>query len=348
MSTLARRKRNHIASVKDERGVWLTDEREVMEHFRSGFVSLYTTSFQETSWFPRHDVRGQVHLPEEAKDFIGAMVTLKEIKDALWSMKPYKALGPDGLHAGFFQHFWLVVGDSVVEEVWRVFIERKVLEYLNRTLIVLIPKIQGPVTIGNYRPISLRKTIYKIISKVIVARLRPHLEYLVSPYQTAFVLGRRGADNVIIVQELIHSIGRAKGSKGYMAIKIDLEKAYDKIEWSFIREMLVFFNFTTNLIELIMSCVSSVLTSLLFNGSCLDSFCPSRGIRQGDPLSPYLFILCMEFLGHLIEEKCDAKLWTLVKASRSGPAFSHLFFADELVLFANADQDNCHTIKAML
>lgn len=105
-----------------------------------------------------------------------------------------------------------------MEEVQRVFIERKVPVYLNETLIVLIPKIQGPETIGNYKPISLCNIIYKIISKVIEARLRPHLEYLVSPYQTAFVTGRRGIDNVIIVQELIHSIGRPKGSKGYMAI----------------------------------------------------------------------------------------------------------------------------------
>ena len=86
-------------------------------------------------------------------------------------------------------------------------------------------------------------------------------------------------DNVIIVQELIHTIGRAKGRKGYMAIKIDLEKAYDRIEWSFIREILFMFNFPKKLIELIMSCVSSVSTSLLFNGGYLESFCPSRGIR---------------------------------------------------------------------
>lgn len=236
------------------------------------------------------------------------MVILEEIKDALWAMKPYKASGSDGLHAGFFQRFWLVVGDSVKEEVRRAFIERKVPEYLNKTLIVLIPKIQGPKTMGNYRPISLCNTIYKIISKVIVARIRPHLEQLVSPYQTAFVPSRRGANNVIIVQELVHTIRRIKGNKGFMAIKIDLEKAYDKIEWSFIREMLLKFNFPVNLIDLIMSCVSSMSTSLLFNGGCLNSFCPTRGIRQGDPLSPYLFILCMDFLGHLILEKCDTNL----------------------------------------
>ena len=241
-----------------------------------------------------------------------------------------------------------MVGGSVLEEIRKVFRDRKVLEYLKRTHIVLIPKVQGPETIGNYCPISLCNTIYKIISKVIIAQIRPHLEYLVSPYQTAFVPSRGRADNVIIVQELIHSIGRAKGRKGYMAIKIDLEKTYSKIDWSFIREMLIFFNFPASFIDIIISCASSVLTSLLFNGGYLDSFCPSRGIRQGDPLSPYLFILCMKFLGHLIEEKCEAKLWNLVRASRSGPFFWDLFSVDDLVLFASADQDNCNTIKELL
>ena len=139
-----------------------------------------------------------------------------------------------------------------------------------------------------------------------------------------------------------------KGSKGTMAIKIDLEKAYDIIEWSFIREMLTNYNFPTNLIDLIMSCVSSVSSSLLFNGGRLEPFTPSRGIRQGDPLSLYLFILCMEYLCHLIEEKCTTKAWKPVKASRSGPTFSHLFFADDLVLFATANVDNCSTINSVL
>ena len=133
-----------------------------------------------------------------------------------------------------------------------------------------------------------------------------------------------------------------------MAIKIDLEKAYDKIEWSFIREMLLSLNFPSNLVELIMSCLSSVSSSLLFNGGCLDPFRPSRGIRQGDPLSPYLFIICIEYLSHLIELKCVDKSWNPVKTSRSGLPFSHLFFADDLVLFAHANPDNCLAIREVL
>ena len=277
-----------VALVKDDREMWIIEEREVMEYFRKGFKDYYTTAQEEVSWKPPRFDQWHVHLSDAAKQSLDAMISTEEIKEALWPMKPYKAPSLDGLHVSFFQRFWLIVGDSMREEVERVFIERKIPEYLNKTHIVLIPKIRGPETIGNYRPINLCNLVYKII----VARIKLHLDTLVSPYQTAFIPGRRGVDNAIIVQELIHTIGRAKGIKGSMAIKIDLERTYDRIEGSFIREMLINFNFLNNLIDIIMSCVTSVSTSLLFNEGCLESFNPSRGIRQGNSLSPYLFILC--------------------------------------------------------
>ena len=135
---------------------------------------------------------------------------------------------------------------------------------------------------------------------------------------------------------------------GYMAIKVDLEKAYDKMKWSFIREVLINANLPYNLISLIMSRVSSVSTSILFNGGNMEPILPSRGIRQGDPLLPYLFILCMEVLGHLIEEKFRDNQWNPIKSSNNGVAISHLFFADDLVLFAKADHGNCSTIRDVL
>lgn len=155
-------------------------------------------------------------------------------------------------------------------------------------------------------------------------------------------------DNVVIAQEIIHTINRKKGKVGYMVVKIDLEKAYDRLEWSFICEVLYAANFPSNLIQLIMSCVSSATTLILFNGGALEPFLPSRGIRQEDPLSPYLFILCMEVLGRIIEEKCFNKLWCPIKASTSGPTFSHLFFADDLFLFVKVDSQNCLAVREAL
>lgn len=96
---------------------------------------------------------------------------------------------------------------------------------------------------------------------------------------------------------------KTKGRWGYMALKIDLEKAYDKLEWSFIRDTLIWFNLPRNLIELIMSYILSVSTSILFNGGALDNFMPTRGIRQGDPLSLYIFIMCMNYLGEIDKGK---------------------------------------------
>ena len=141
-----------------------------------------------------------------------------------------------------------MVGRSVIDKVQKIFVERKVPSYLNKTHIALIPKIQGPETLGNYRPISLCNTVYKIVTKVLFARLRPLLDKLISPVQAAFVPRRKGLDNTIIVQEVIHSISKKKGEVGYMALKIDLEKAYDKLEWSFIKDMLVRANIPIDLI----------------------------------------------------------------------------------------------------
>ena len=154
-----------------------------------------------------------------------------------------------------------------------------------------------------------------MVTKIIIAQIRPLLPDLLSPLQSAFVRGRHGVDNVIIIQDLIHSMARKKGRGGVMAIKLDLEKAYDCLEWSFIKDTLNLYKFPSRLISLIMSCLSSSSISILVNGRALEPFYPSRGIRQGDPLSPYLFILCMEVLRALIEEKCKAKLWNSIKAS---------------------------------
>ena len=201
---------------------------------------------------------------------------------------------------------------------------------------------------GNYRPISLCNTVYKVVKKIIVERLRSFLDKFIFPMQMAFVPGRKGIDNMIIAQEVVHSLGKKRGRTRYMALKIDLEKAYDKQEWSFIKDMFIRANLPNDIIDVIMSCVSSVSTSILFNGEALDPILPSRGIRQGDPLSPYLFILCMDYLGQLIEEKCSVNLWQPVKASQSDLAFSHLFFANDLMLFAKVDGVNYSAIRDVL
>ena len=166
--------------------------------------------------------------------------------------------------------------------------------------------------------------------------------------QVAFLEGRRSSDNVIIAQELIYSLKGKKGKDGYMVVKIDLEKTYDRIEWSFLKMVLEHFSLPPNIIKLIISCVSSTSTTIVFNGNKLEPFQPLKGIRQGDPLSLYLFLLCMEFLGAQISSMCKEKRWDRVKASRNGPSFSHIFFADNLMLFAKANSKNCEAMIEVL
>lgn len=141
---------------------------------------------------------------------------------------------------------------------------------------------------------------------------------------------------------------RKQGAVGFMAIKIDFEKAYDRLWWSFIKESLMELRLPIRMIELIMQCVCSTNLQILWNGEPTDAFKPSRGIRQGDPLSPYLYVICMESLSHLIESATQLGVWKPVRASRNGPPVSNLAFADDLILFGEATVDQAAIISACL
>lgn len=135
------------------------------------------------------------------------------------------------------------------------------------------------------------------------------------------------------IQEVIHTLSRRKGSNGAMIVKIDLKKAYDKVDWGYLSQVLRVTGFSNVIQELIMNIVTTNSLCLLRNGELLDSFSPSRDLRQGDPLSPYLFLLCMECLHQKISSIMLKKHWRLVQLNRVGSPLSHLFFADDLLLF---------------
>ena len=229
LSTIVRRSANRISCIKLENEEWIYDVDQTKHYFREGFLKLYTTE----SLFSPKDMSLEMAccklLAHEAVE-LACIPTNAEILVALKSMKPYKAPGPDGLHAGFYQRHGNCVGDSVKEEVRNIFLSCEMPTFLNQTLIALIPKQKGPETISHFRPISLCNTVYKLVTKILVQRLRPHVPNLISPCQTAFVAGRRGSDNVIIAQEIIYSLNKRKGKEGFMVVKIDLEKAYDRLE----------------------------------------------------------------------------------------------------------------------
>jgi len=207
----------------------------LLDLFTSGQVNFFLAVWDPPIW--------NTHLNTEANIILNAPITNREIFKGLWMLKLFKGPGLDGLHAGFFQRFWLIVGDSVREKVKRVFSSGIISDYMNQTLITLIPNCRSLESLSNYRPISFYNTIYKIVTKIIVNRIYPFLSELISPLQVVFVPKRKGLDNAITVQELIHTMSKKKGRIGVMAIKLELEKAYDRLEWSFIRDTLKLFNF---------------------------------------------------------------------------------------------------------
>ena len=120
----------------------------------------------------------------------------------------------------------------------------------------LIPKVAHPESITQFRPISLCNTLYKLLSRIIVQRLKPYIARVINPYQAGFMLGRRTSDNIILVQEVIRTLKSRRDRNGYVAIKSDLEKAYDRLEWSFIQETLEFFQLPPTFITFIMNMIS--------------------------------------------------------------------------------------------
>ncbi|GLT62781.1 hypothetical protein SLA2020_353910 [Shorea laevis] len=213
---------------------------------------------------------------------------------------------------------------------------------------VLIPKGDNPDIIQKFRPICLLNVAYKVLSKVLVNRLRPYLQHLIGPFQNSFLKGQCTTDNIILSQEAVHSMRRMKGRKGAMIFKIDLRKAFDSVDWTFLQLVLQDFNIPAPLIRLIMFSMSSLQLLVLWNGEQLPPFNPQQGLRQGDPLSPYLFIMCMERLSHKIQSKVHSKEWKPFRISRGGLALTHLFFADDLMLFSEAFNQQVEVIMGCL
>lgn len=150
--------------------------------------------------------------------------------------------------------------------------------------------------------------------------------------QSTFLPSRRTADNIIITQEILHFITKNKTKKSYLTIKIDMEKAFDTIEWSFIKDALMFFNFQDFFIKVIMNCVTRSSLYILVNGFPTNFFNPSRRIRQGDPLSPYLVITCMDYLSYLIIHAMNSKEWSPVFICKNSPPF-----VDDILVFSQCN-----------
>jgi hypothetical protein len=175
----------------------------------------------------------------------------------------------------------------------------KFLPALNGTFLTLIPKEERVTNLRNFIPIDICNVIYKIISKVIALRIKPILPFIISKEQSGYVEGRQIMDSFILVHEIIHSL-KITHTPG-MLLKLDLSKAFDKLGWKYMKVLLSAFSFDRDWVSWIMNLISLTFFPILINGVPSQPFSPSRGIRQGDPLSPFLFVIMVEGLGRYIK-----------------------------------------------
>ncbi|XP_021996129.1 uncharacterized protein LOC110893325 [Helianthus annuus] len=313
------------------------------------FVKHYEKFFGsqgDTSLTPAPDLFSKRLSPQVAHHMI-RQVSPKEVKRAMFGIGIDKAPGPDGYTAAFFKSAWPIVGNDVTCAIIDFFETGNLLRELNHTNIVLIPKSPTPSTVTDYRPIACCNVLYKCISKIVADRIKGALNDIVSINQSAFVPGRRISDNILLTQELMHNYHRNVGPPR-CAFKVDIQKAYDTVDWRFLKSVLLGFGFNERMVAWIMVCISTASFSMCVNGSVHGFFPGKRGLRQGDPISPYLFTLVMEVLTAILHHavRIDSSFKFHNKCEKQ--QIINLCFADDLFLFARGEVNSARCIMSSL
>ncbi|XP_019150981.1 PREDICTED: uncharacterized protein LOC109147777 [Ipomoea nil] len=340
-----RKRKNFVMKLKDENGAWKEGD---------GLTSLVTSYYEQI--FQSSGGSGAFHVDtltprvtREQNDDLLRPFEPEEVKRALFSMGKDKSPGPDGMNPGFYQAFWDLIGKDVTDFVLNCLSQSSFPLELNDANIVLIPKKAAPEFVADLRPIALCNVVYKLMAKMIANRMKPLLDNIISESQSAFLPSRLISDNILIASEVGHYLRRKQlGRVGWAALKLDMAKAYDRMEWSFVERMLLGLGFDGKWVSLIMLCVRTVRYRVLVNGKPSKEIIPSRGLRQGDPLSPYLFIICAEGLSLLLQDAQTKGRIHGCRVARGAPPISHLFFADDSLLFFKANMQETLEVKRCL
>lgn len=260
-----------------------------------------------------------------------------EIKNTVFEMSSVSAPGPDGFGGVFFQSAWDIVQHDIINAVGYFFSNAFIPMGLNSNIVTLIPKCQGASRIEDFRPIVLGNFIYKVFTKIIVARLGPLLRISLSSSQYGFIPGKKIHHCIVAGSEGFHCLRKGGGN---IAMKIDIRKAFDTMHWDFLLYVLSCMGFEEHFCKLIRTILHSARLSVSINGSLEGYFGCTRGVRQGDPLSPLLFSIGEEVLARMIDYndgfrkimKAEAKMGVLVP--------TNLLYADDILIFCKATRDN--------
>ena len=342
-----KRLQNRILMLLDDLG---------QEHFTEGSkgniaLEYYRDLFRSSNPFDLESVFQGLNsrVSEEMNARLTAPISPEEIRKAAFSVKGSSAPGEDGLTGVFYQKFWHIVGPQLTVKISCFSSTAVMPDGWNHTQLSLLSKITKPTKMQDLRPISLCSVQYKIISKILCNRLKHILPNIISETQGAFVSGRLISDNILIAHEIVHGLRtNPKVSEECMAIKTDRSKAYDCVEWNFLEVLMEKLGFDRVWIRWIMACVSSVSFSVLLNGTSHGFIRPERGIRQGDPLLPFLFIICAKALVSCLNSAEAAGRIKGIKLSSTGPSVHHLLFADDSLLLCHANRSEASEIMACL
>ncbi|XP_021971338.1 uncharacterized protein LOC110866498 [Helianthus annuus] len=338
-----RNARSKIHCIKDTKGNLFEGDdvpTALLAHY-----SVFMGTEDQVDKVDDTDMFVNVLQPNVAENMV-RQVTEDEVKRAMFSIGENKAPGPDGYTSAFFKKSWDVVGGEVTKAVLDFFSNGQILKQINHTILALVPKVETPNTVLDYRPISCCNVLYKCISKIITDRIKRGLGYLVNINQSAFVPGRKISDNILLTQELMHNYHVDRGPPR-CALKIDIQKAYDTVSWSFLEEILIRFGFHQKMISWIMACVTTVSYSVSINGELHGYFRGKRGLRQGDPMSPYLFTLVMEVLSLMLQKMALNNAFRF-HLHCSKQKIINVSFADDLFVFVNGDMGSVQLIQSVL
>ena len=258
----------------------------------------------------------------------------EEIKVAHFDMSGDKAPSPDGFTTTFWQCNWDIVKEDILSLFREFHANGRFVRSLNTIFLVLVPKKVGAEDLKDYRPISLVGSLYKWIAKILSNRLKSVMGKLVNVARNAFVEGKQILDASLIANEVVDSIQKKK-ERGVLCV-LDIEKAYDNISWSFIIRILKRMRFGAKWVEWIRWSISTATFFVQISGSPCGFFRSLKGLRQGDPLSPYLFVLVMEVFSILINKAVEGGFFSGYKLRDRGGnevQVSHLLFADDTLVF---------------
>ena len=336
----------YIFSIHDSIGT------EVEGFDQVGEVLLaYYTDLLGNSPSRRHSVddsiisQGNVLSQEQQIDLCKPF-TDTDIKEAIFSIPNHKSPGPDGFSSGFFKSTWSTTGPMVCALVRHFLQTGNMPLYISSTKLILLPKVAHPQTAADFRPISCCNVLYKVITKLLCSRLKLVLPELINQSQGAFVPGREIIYNILICQDLARGYNRKHISPRCM-LKVDLHKAFDSIHWTFLEDLLHALRFPKVFIKWIMACVSNVEFILHLNGRVNGSFRGRRGLRQGDPLSPLLFVLTMDYFSRIMLRASSLPQYKHHPHCKA-LNITHLMFADDLILFGKADVPTLGIMKDAL